>query len=67
MAIDLVPYPVNWNDRERFLRFGGFVCGLAAGMGIRIRWGGDWGKGWDMPHFELAEWSELSETAEGSE
>lgn len=60
-ALDAAPYPIDWLNRERFLAFGGFVLGLAASMGIPIRWGGDWdGDGnprnqtfHDPGHFEL--------------
>ena len=30
MAVDVVPWPIDWNNRERFMRFGGFVMGMAA-------------------------------------
>ena len=60
-AVDVTPYPVDWSDRERQTLFAGFVLGVAARMGINIRWGGDWDKDWkvrdnkfdDFPHFEL--------------
>lgn len=60
-AVDVVPYPIDWNDRERFHLFSGFVIGLARGMGITLRWGGDWNMNFevddnkfdDFPHFEL--------------
>ena len=60
-AADVVPYPVDWNDRERFHLFAGFVLGIARGMGINLRWGGDWNQNFevddnmfdDFPHFEL--------------
>ena len=60
-AVDVTPYPVNWADRERQTLFAGFVLGLARGMGIRLRWGGDWNMNFDVkdnqfddfPHFEL--------------
>ena len=60
-AVDVVPYPVDWEDLERFRAFGGFVLGVASQMDIRIRWGGDWDSDWmftdqrfiDMPHFEI--------------
>ena len=60
-AVDVVPYPVDWNDRERFHLFSGFVLGMARGMGITLRWGGDWNMNFevddnkfdDFPHFEL--------------
>tara|TARA_R100001244_G_scaffold116767_1_gene86841 strand:- start:188 stop:583 length:396 start_codon:yes stop_codon:yes gene_type:complete len=62
-AVDVVPYPIDWNDRERFHLFAGFVLGIAKSMGINLRWGGDWNQNWevddnkfdDFPHFELRE------------
>ena len=63
VACDVVPYPIDWNDRERFHLFAGFVLGIAKSMGIKLRWGGDWNMNWevddnkfdDFPHFELRE------------
>ena len=60
-AVDVVPYPVDWKDRERFHLFAGFVIGVAHRMGITLRWGGDWNMNFkvsdnnfdDFPHFEL--------------
>ena len=60
-AIDDVHYPVDWEDRERFHLFAGFVLGLAYSMDISLRWGGDWNQNFqvddnkfdDFPHFEL--------------
>ena len=60
-AVDVVPYPVDWNDRERFHLFAGFVLGIARSMDINLRWGGDWNQNFevddnkfdDFPHFEL--------------
>ena len=62
-AVDVVPYPVDWDDRERFHLFAGFVLGIARSMGINLRWGGDWNQNFevddnkfdDFPHFELRE------------
>ena len=60
-AVDVTPYPVDWNDRERQTLFAGFVLGIARSMGIKLRWGGDWDMDFkvmdnrfdDFPHFEL--------------
>ena len=60
-AVDVVPYPVDWDDRERFHLFAGFVLGLAYSMDISLRWGGDWNQNFqvddnkfdDFTHFEL--------------
>tara|TARA_Y100001963_G_C6453225_1_gene296786 strand:- start:101 stop:496 length:396 start_codon:yes stop_codon:yes gene_type:complete len=62
-AVDVVPYPIDWDDRERMTYFAGFVKGVAYQMGIPIRWGGDWNNNNqlkdnsfdDLPHFELRE------------
>jgi peptidoglycan LD-endopeptidase CwlK len=60
-AVDLAPAPVDWNDRERFTLFAGFVLGTAAAQGVSLRWGGDWNGNFnvadnsfdDLVHFEL--------------
>jgi peptidoglycan L-alanyl-D-glutamate endopeptidase CwlK len=62
-AVDVVPYPVNWNDTDRMYYFAGMVKGIAETMEIKIRWGGDWDNDTevkdtnfkDLPHFELQE------------
>ena len=62
-AVDVVPYPIDWDDRERFHLFAGFVIGIAKSKGINLRWGGDWNQDWevndnrfdDFPHFEVKE------------
>jgi hypothetical protein len=41
-AVDIAPYPIDWNARDDFHYLGGFMLGTAASMGIKIRWGGDW-------------------------
>ena len=60
-AVDVDPYPIDWDDRERFHLFAGFVLATARSMGITLRWGGDWNMNFqvddnkfdDFPHFEL--------------
>jgi len=41
-ALDLAPYPVDWEDRERFHYMGGLVRGIGHSLGVSVRWGGDW-------------------------
>lgn len=63
LAVDVAPYPIDWNDRERFSLFAGLVMGVAASMDVKLRWGGDWDGDWlvndngfdDLPHFELVD------------
>ena len=60
-AVDVAPYPIDWNDRERFTYVAGYVVGIAYQMGLKIRWGGDWDMDTqvkdnnfdDLPHFEI--------------
>ena len=62
-AVDVTPYPVDWEDRERQTLFAGFVLGVAKLMGVTLRWGGDWDMDFhvmdnrfdDFPHFEIRE------------
>ena len=41
-AVDLAPYPIDWEDREMFHYMGGMLRGIGQSMGLKIRWGGDW-------------------------
>lgn len=60
-AIDVAPYPIDWSDREAFARLAGIFIGVAHGLGIDLRWGGDWDRDGqtddeefsDLPHIEL--------------
>lgn len=62
-AIDMVPYPVDWNDFSRFRIMAEHMFAAAKELGITIRWGGNWSRDnahdkppssfVDGPHFEL--------------
>ena len=54
-AVDVAPYPLDWNDIESFKEFGALVKEFAEARGIKIRWGGDFKSFKDYPHFELVE------------
>lgn len=60
-AFDLAPWPLDWKDEERFILLAGFLLGLAARMGIPIRWLPDPDRVFkitgfrDLGHFELVE------------
>lgn len=56
LAVDVVPYPVDWNDIERFKRFSYYVRGVADGMGISIRHGADWDMDWDHKEHKFQDW-----------
>jgi len=60
-AIDVAPWPIDWENRKRFYHFAGYVLGVAEILAIPIRWGGDWDSDYDLDdqtfndlvHFEL--------------
>lgn len=62
-AVDVYPYPVDFNDVNRMRFFAGIVLGIATQKGIKVRWGGDWNQNTqlkdnsfnDLPHFELVD------------
>jgi peptidoglycan L-alanyl-D-glutamate endopeptidase CwlK len=62
-AMDILPAPYDWNNRESFIRFAAFIIGIGAALGVVIRWGGDWDRDWDLkdnkfndyPHFEIVD------------
>lgn len=60
-AIDLSPYPIDWNNIKRFYYFAGIVITVSKMKKIPIRWGGDWDMDndlddqtfMDLVHFEI--------------
>jgi peptidoglycan L-alanyl-D-glutamate endopeptidase CwlK len=62
-AIDVAPYPIDWDDEVRFARLMGHYERVAMEQGIKIRLGLDFNqngrsndeKFLDFPHIELVE------------
>jgi hypothetical protein len=54
-AVDVMPYPIDWNDMERLQEFASIVKKTAKRMNIKIKWGGDFESFFDGPHWELDE------------
>ena len=60
-AVDLVPYPVDWDDLKKFDTIAQAMLQAAKELGVPVRWGADWdGDGKprergesDSPHFEI--------------
>lgn len=52
MAVDIAPYPVDWNNIHTFERMCGIIEGIAFSRGIKIRLGRDFSFK-DYPHIEL--------------
>ena len=36
-AVDIAPYPIDWDDRERFHYMGGMIRGIAKALNLDIR------------------------------
>lgn len=53
-AVDVVPYPVDWNNIQRFKDLAKVMYRKAEELGIKIEWGGDWVKFKDYPHWQRA-------------
>lgn len=53
LAVDIAPYPIDWNDLDRFKELGAIVKRIAREKGIDLSWGGDWKSFKDYPHFQL--------------
>lgn len=60
-AVDLCPWPIDWNDTKKFDAVSKAMFAAAKELGIPIRWGADWDRDGkprergetDSPHFEL--------------
>lgn len=58
-AVDLAPYPIDWNDKHRFILLAGIIITLGYAQGTPLVWGGDWNKtgyidiNGDLGHFEM--------------
>lgn len=60
LAVDIAPFPVEWNNALKFHVLAGIMFAVASEFDIKLRWGGDWNGNWrsdqsfiDLPHFEL--------------
>lgn len=61
LAVDICPYPVDWNDIKKFDAIAKAMLQAGKELGVKVRWGADWDndgnyreKGeYDSPHFEI--------------
>lgn len=56
VALDVVPFPLDWKDIKAFRALGKVVKAKAKALGIPISYGGDWPNFKDYPHYELDPW-----------
>lgn len=53
-AVDMIPWPVDWNDLKRFEIMAEAMKQAADELGVDVEWGGDWRTFYDGPHFQLS-------------
>ncbi len=41
-AVDIAPYPVDFEDTKGFMYLGGLMMATARYLGVQLRWGADW-------------------------
>ena len=52
-AVDLCPYPIDWNDLDKFKVISEAMTQASRKLGVKITWGGNWKSFKDYPHYEL--------------
>lgn len=58
LAIDIAPYPIDWNDTARFDELAIRFKRVADELAIDIEWGGDFKSIVDKPHWEIKNWKD---------
>lgn len=61
-AVDLAPFPINWDNTKQFILLASVMLVAAEREGVGLIWGGDWDRDFDLdehrfsdlPHYELA-------------
>jgi len=53
MAVDIAPWPLDWDDIQGFKDLAETVKDCAKQLDIEIVWGGDWKTFKDYPHYQL--------------
>ena len=52
-AVDIAPYPIDWDNTDEFFYLAGLIEGIALSMGITLQWGGRWKSLKDCPHYQI--------------
>ena len=47
-AVDLAPYPIDWDNRDGFHYMGGMIRGIGNQLDLKVRGGGDWDSDGDV-------------------
>jgi len=59
MAVDVAPYPIDWDDVKRFAFLQGILKGIALSKGITIRSGIDWNGDGDITDHKFMDWPHI--------
>lgn len=52
-AVDVMAYPIDWEDKEKQKDFALFVYETAMRLGVIVRWGGAFKDFYDAPHWQV--------------
>lgn len=60
-AVDIAPFPLDWNDPKKFDAIAKAMFAAAKELGVKLRWGADWDQDgkprergeFDNPHWEI--------------
>jgi peptidoglycan L-alanyl-D-glutamate endopeptidase CwlK len=58
-AVDIAPYPIDWNNIERFAHLIGIVRGIAHTKGYVLRCGCDWDNDGDITDQSFMDWPHI--------
>lgn len=59
LAVDIAPYPINWEDVDAFKRLSDIIKETWESLseeekgGWSLEWGGDWKSFKDLPHYQI--------------
>jgi peptidoglycan L-alanyl-D-glutamate endopeptidase CwlK len=53
LAVDVAPYPIDWNDLGRFKELSEVILKCAEKLNVDLVWGGEWKSFPDRPHYQL--------------
>ena len=53
LAVDVAPWPIDWNNEERFIELAGALIYAARERDIDLTWGGHWKNFRDLPHLQV--------------
>lgn len=59
MAVDVAPWPIDWDNIPRFAILAGIIKGIAMAKGIDVRLGCDWAGDGDITNQKFMDWPHI--------